>query len=738
MVLKRTLEVDGVLICSVADLLRDTTPACNQMTATMLGHCQRFDRPGVQLDLITRQSSVDVISSSGIICHDRAAIPKSFLQALGTTSQAIIAVPLHDTDNVAYGLIFVYSDSPHRTFTIAQKEYLEAFESTLMLETQRAKLTEAEVLKDQFIASLSHELRTPLHGLLHNLDLLKETPLNEEQAELLSEATLCGNLQLNVVESVLNFSVVQGNKSNSDASNHEMIGSEEAVDIMVVVENAVALAIKRHHRGSGVISTQEKPVVIVDAPQSDHVFRRYTDPGCLRGLVEQLVLNALKWTSRGHIKISVRMSSSSADDRVYLSVYDTGAGIGSDFLKTDLYRRFTKEDSFSQGLGLGLSLVAESVKKLNGSISIESAKGSHTTVHVQLRMRFCPGLRAVDRPYSAMIRNKTIGILIPVIDKLADGMLLTIMERDLIDKHGLKTRRILPTDSFHGIDVLLGTESALGETPPTPLPSVMWGGGSRERSARHIHLASFYGPRNMASVLQALSESWVSEGQVKQHMSRKREISIGSYTATINPHPYKLSTQQSPGHKSDVKADYLHDSSSGFPNSDSIIRTIAPQRAALLDKSGLGQTVPQSKALPIPRVLIVEDNEINTRLLKRFMSKRCYDYTAAKNGKEAVDAVQDILAPDQGPYNVILMVIPPSHRHSMYRFLTESRICKCQSWTGWRPRGRFAPLRKSTLLRRHILWLVPDCRHRSTGRRQHKSVATYDTLCLQKSCLLMS
>jgi histidine kinase/DNA gyrase B/HSP90-like ATPase len=132
--------------------------------------------------------------------------------------------------------------------------------------------------------------------------------------------------------------------------------------------------------------------LIIDIePQSSWTF--HTQPGAIRRIIMNLFGNSLKYTSKGHIKISLRQESTTqrayrSAPNVILTVTDTGKGISGDFLRNRLFTPFSQEDQLAPGTGLGLSLVRQIVTSLGGSVTVRSDLGRGTAVTVSLPLSY--------------------------------------------------------------------------------------------------------------------------------------------------------------------------------------------------------------------------------------------------------------------------------------------------------------------------------------------------------------
>ena len=136
--------------------------------------------------------------------------------------------------------------------------------------------------------------------------------------------------------------------------------------------------------------TAGSPLVFLDIdPAVSWGFR--VQPGALRRVVMNLFGNALKYTARGHIWVSLRQAPlrskfPSLGSRVVLTVSDTGRGIGEEYLRSHLFTPFSQEDRLAPGTGLGLSLVRQITANLGGSVTVTSRAGRGTSVRVSVPM----------------------------------------------------------------------------------------------------------------------------------------------------------------------------------------------------------------------------------------------------------------------------------------------------------------------------------------------------------------
>jgi len=240
------------------------------------------------------------------------------------------------------------------------------------LRNARDKAFEASEMKSLFLANMSHEIRTPMVSVIGMLDVLQDSPLNEEQKEWVNEANASANHLLNLINDILDIS-----KFEADQIKLEVL----PFSIYQVI-NQMAESFQEGFKKKGIAFP-----IHIDRQCPEYLLG---DPTRLSQILFNLVGNALKFTASGEVALRLALSERAPRNhtvKVALEVSDTGIGIDTEFLPR-LFQSFQQGDgSITRkfgGTGLGLSIVHHLVEMMKGEIEVESEIGKGTTFKIHL------------------------------------------------------------------------------------------------------------------------------------------------------------------------------------------------------------------------------------------------------------------------------------------------------------------------------------------------------------------
>lgn len=290
-------------------------------------------------------------------------------------------IPIYDADGHPQFLVGMSEDITRRKkYEMELADYRQNLEDMVEERTNKLKLAtakaeEASRLKSEFLATMSHEIRSPMSGVLGMAELLLDTPLTLEQRGLTKTILNSGEVLLNIIEDILDFSKIEANKLELDPI---------AVNMLELVDDVCMLYTSRAR-------DKALELVVYYVPGSEQFV--YADPVRIRQVLGNLLNNAIKFTQKGYIVISVReeFDPSLPEDKVRLvfAVEDTGIGI-EEKDKEKIFEKFSQANSSTTrnygGTGLGLSISRKLVELMGGRISVESEHGKGSKFEFSLPM----------------------------------------------------------------------------------------------------------------------------------------------------------------------------------------------------------------------------------------------------------------------------------------------------------------------------------------------------------------
>jgi PAS domain S-box-containing protein len=475
----------------------------------------------------------------------------------------------------------IYASARDVTPRIATEQVLREAQADVVVARDQA--LESSRLKSAFLANMSHEIRTPLNGVIGMSDLLLDSPLDSEQRDNARLLKGAGETLVTVVDDVLDFSKIE-----AGALHLEYVD----FDLMEAVEDACDL-IAEQAQAKGIELTMNLDPELPEIVRGDAVR--------LRQVVTNLLTNALKFTSAGEIRLTLRSSRSSGDvTRVQFEVEDTGMGMDESQIE-HLFEPFIQADDSTTrrfgGTGLGLAIVKQLVKMMDGEVGATSTPGEGSCFWFALPLERGEATPAAVEDAPTLEGTR----LLAVDDNQTNRRLITQLARHW---------KMHVTAVSNAKEALASLRDAAARGEPF------------DCAALDMHMPDTDG----IQLAQAIRRDKTFPPPVLLMLTSNFDQRQQVRGAGIDVHMTKP-----------VRRTRLH--------------------RALLEAVGIQsrrqQAPPDTNAAAgaesFPRVLVAEDNELNQILALRMLERRGYRVDVVENGERALEAL------DGEPYAAVLM-----------------------------------------------------------------------------------
>ncbi|MBI1312697.1 PAS domain-containing protein [bacterium] len=465
------------------------------------------------------------------------------------------------------------------------------------LRDARERAEEASRAKSDFLASMSHELRTPLNGVLGMIELLVKTSLNERQKSLLAACRQSGQALLQLVNDILDLSKIEACKLELDIHPFELKP--------LVIDTFRMMSWHADQKGL-------RATCRIDPAAH---LALMGDSGRLRQILINLISNAVKFTTEGSIDVRVTARQQRDNSvRIRVSVSDTGIGIPHE-KQSRLFQSFFQVDSSTTrkygGTGLGLAICSMLVDLMGGEIGVDSEEGVGSEFWCEIPMSIS------DRPCDQS----------PGQDPCSEGALcgrrvLIVDRREAFRQHleGLAWRWQMECTSASGVDEALDAIDAT-DAAGTPFDVVV----------ASVHLTKGNN-RDLFQWLSLRDDLPVILTDTTGREPKDEIVALGVDATVCKPVR---------------ESDLYHElvrllGRDSFPESTRVLSATADDSEADEHMTGTQQKTG-------PRVLLAEDNQINSRYMSEVLSSLGCSCDIAENGRRAVAAVRD------RDYDLVLM-----------------------------------------------------------------------------------
>ena len=272
-------------------------------------------------------------------------------------------------------------DDMQQSIDQATEDYRQTLEQieiqNVELNLARREAIKSSQIKSDFLANMSHEIRTPLNGIIGFTNLILKSQLTVRQLDYVSTIKKSSESLLAIINDVLDFSKIEAGK---------LVLDQTPMNIRDTVEDVLTILAPL---------AQDKNLELVSLVYSDVPDDLIGDPLRIKQILTNLVNNAIKFTNKGSVVIRTMLEEQKQQTvTLKVSITDTGIGMTEE-QQAELFHAFTQADTSTTrqygGTGLGLVISKKLVEQMGGDIGIESALNQGSTFWFTIKIQMAEG-----------------------------------------------------------------------------------------------------------------------------------------------------------------------------------------------------------------------------------------------------------------------------------------------------------------------------------------------------------